>query len=510
MTRSLSLAELLPELGTDVLKEEFANLQIRGITEDSRHVRPGDLFVAVSGLTVDGHDYAARALAAGAIAILGSRPLDLSIPSLVTKDPSRLLGLAAARLAGNPCQRMRAVGITGTNGKTTTAYLLEAILQGAGRRPGLVGTVAYRFGGRSVPSPFTTPTPVQLQKLLAEMVDARCDHLVMEVSSHGLSLGRVWGCEFDIAAFTHLTQDHLDLHHSMEAYLQAKLLLFTRHLKQGGTALVNIDGAQSERVLDALGARADVRVLCVSRLTPQSAEIALEEVRCSLNGIEATLRLPETKVPLRSPLLGTFNADNLLLAAACAYALGVAPDAIAQATEELPGVPGRLERITLAAQKSPTVLVDYAHTPDALSRAIEVLRPLSKGRLVVVFGCGGDRDREKRPLMGTAVAQGADLALVTSDNPRTENPQQIIDEILPGVAAHLPLLAADTLMSASRGYFVEPNRRHAIDKAVALLEDDDVLLIAGKGHEDYQIIGTERHHFDDGEQARRALRERAS
>lgn len=505
----MRLSELIPEAleGRDDATT-LASLEASGLHQDSRRVGPGDVFFAISGLTVDGHDFAARAAAAGAVAVVSARPLDLPVPCLPVADPTRLLGLAASRLHGEPCQKLAAVGLTGTNGKTTTAYLLEGMLSAAGRRPGLVGTVAYRYAGKSTPSPFTTPTPLELQALLAEMVAADCDHLVMEVSSHGLELGRVWGCDFEVAAFTHLTQDHLDLHGSMEAYLEAKLLLFSRHLRPGGTAVVNVDGQGAGRVVETVRRRNDVRLLRCSRQPDVEAELRFADLESDIQGLSGTLELGAERVPLRSPLLGAYNADNLLLAAGCAHALGVPLSTIASAAGALPGVPGRLERVD-DGQAGFAVLVDYAHTPDALERALEVLRPLCTGRLLGVFGCGGDRDRAKRPLMGQAVARGADIAVVTSDNPRSEDPLQIIAEILPGVRPDAGPALNGLTDDPQHGYWVEADRRRAIQGAVLALRAGDILLIAGKGHEDYQILGNQRIHFDDREEARAALAARS-
>ena len=477
-----------------------AELEITGVQEDSRGVKPGDLFVAVEGLTVDGHDFAAGAAAAGAAAVIARRELDLPVPCLLAEDTMKALCLAASRLAGDPCQEMTLLGITGTNGKTTTTYVMESILAAAGHRPGVIGTVGYRYGGQEHKAPFTTPTPQVLHETLGQMAGARCTHGVLEVSSHALDLGRTWGLEFEVAAFTHLTQDHLDLHGSMEAYLQAKLLLFSRHLRPGGTAVVNMDGHGAGPVMDLVRARGDARLIRCSASATE-AEARLRDVRYTIDGLQGTLGLGGREVEVRSPMLGTFNGDNILMAAACCHAAGVELDAVVAGVELLAGVPGRLERVDGGREFA--VLVDYAHTPDALIRAMDVLRPLCKGRLIVVFGCGGDRDRTKRPLMGGAVARGADLPVVTSDNPRTEDPGLIIEAIVEGVEGE-GLTRLDRL-DAGHGFVVQQDRRAAIFAAVQAARPGDIVLIAGKGHEDYQILGTERIHFDDREQAREAL-----
>ena len=481
---------------------EIGALEVGGVADDSRRAGPGDLFVAVKGLTVDGHDYAPMAVAQGAMAVVAARHLELGVPCIVVADTPRALALSAARMMGEPASCMTLIGITGTNGKTTTTYLMESILAAAGRRPGVVSTVGYRYGGVEEPAPFTTPMPLELHKVLHRMVDARCDHAVMEVSSHGMELGRTWGLDFTVAAFTNLTQDHLDLHGSMEAYLQAKLLLFNRHLRPGGTAVINLDGQGSEHFVAAAEERDDVGLVrCTTDDLELDAEVRLTAASHSIDGLSATLSFGAQEVELSSHMLGAFNAENILLAAACCHAVGVSPEEVAAGVAALTGVPGRLERVD--GGRDFAVLVDYAHTPDALERAIAVLRPLCRGRLMVVFGCGGDRDRGKRPLMGAAVGRAADLAVVTSDNPRTEDPLAIVEAVAAGVRT--TGLPGVTDLSGERGYLVQPDRKEAIFAAVGGAGAGDIVLIAGKGHEDYQILGTERIHFDDREQARQAL-----
>ena len=502
VTTMLTLAEILRDLL--ILPSPAGDLKITGVTDDSRQVEPGYLFIAIKGLTVDGHDYAGVAAEKGAAAVISARPLDLKVPCVVLDDPARALALASGRLAGDPAGKMTLLGITGTNGKTTTTYLMESILATAGRRPGVVGTVGYRYGGVEETAPFTTPTPRVLHRVLGRMVEAGCDHAVMEVSSHALELGRVWGLEFSLAAFTNLTQDHLDLHGSMEAYLQAKLLLFTRHLRPGGCAVINLDGAGHKAFVDAARERGDVEVVGCTTRPDVPAQARLLNARHSIDGLTATLVLGDQEAALKSPMPGAYNAENVLLAAACCHAVGVPAEEVAAGVASLAGVPGRLERVDGGREFA--VLVDYAHTPDALERAMAVLRPLCKGRLIVVFGCGGDRDRGKRPLMGAAVARAADLGVVTSDNPRTEDPLKIVDAVEEGViAAGMEKVGDGHGHGHGHGYVVEPDRRRAIFWAIEQARPGDIVLIAGKGHEDYQILGTNRIHFDDREQAREAL-----
>lgn len=496
----------LGEVVQDVIAvpESLRDLAVTGVQDDSRAVRPGDVFVAIQGLTVDGHDFVEAAIKAGAAVVIAQRPLKISVPCLVVENAPAALCLAAARLQGSPAEKMRLLGVTGTNGKTTTTYVMESILRAAQYHPAVIGTVEYRYAQRREPSPFTTPTPTLLHSILRQMREAGSDHLVMEVSSHALQLGRVWGLNFDVAAFSHLTQDHLDLHGGMEAYLQAKLLLFTRHLRANGTAVINIDGDYSEQVVAALQKqRPEVKMLRCSTAGRPEAEAALVDIKHNMEGISADLKIVGGQtIKIHSPLIGAYNADNLLLAAASAWALGIDGPTIATGIAALRGVPGRLERVDEPGQEF-LVLVDYAHTPDALERAMAVLRPLCKGRLLTVFGCGGDRDRTKRPLMGAAVARGADIAIVTSDNPRTEEPLSIIEMILDGVRREN--ISQLQKIDASRGYLVQPDRRLAIEAAIKAARPGDIVLIAGKGHEDYQILGKQKVHFDDREEARKAL-----
>ncbi|MCB9557860.1 MAG: UDP-N-acetylmuramoyl-L-alanyl-D-glutamate--2,6-diaminopimelate ligase [Deltaproteobacteria bacterium] len=477
------------------LSREQAAIEIADVADDSREVKANDLFFAIAGLTVDGHDFAQRAVDAGAAAVVCQRPLDLEVPCLQVDDPAELLGIVAARLNDSPGDALRTIGITGTNGKTTTAYLCEAICQQAGWRTGLLGTVAYRIAAEQIPAPYTTPTAIVLQRLLKKMVAAQCDTAIMEISSHALEQRRVAGLSIDVAAFSHITQDHLDLHGDMKRYLAAKLLLFSSVLRSGGTAVVNVDGDGADVVQSVVADRGDLRLLRCSRQR-SDVEAVLSDWHSTLGGSRGRLTIAGEQVDFSSPLVGDFNADNLLLAATCCFAAGLKVAQLPAGIAQMPGVPGRLQRIDQSA-----IFVDYAHTPDALKRAIAVLRPLCRGRLLVVFGCGGDRDQQKRPLMARAVADGADLAIVTSDNPRSESPQAIIAQIVAGLPSDLREVDG----TAARGYWVEADRQRAIEQAVAALGPDDALLIAGKGHEDYQIVGDRRLPFDDREQARRAL-----
>lgn len=484
------------------VKEDLSmfNIEVSGIQDDSRQVCPGELFFAIKGLKVDGHDYAQKAVEKGAVAVIAEQGLKLSVPCFVVDNPRRVLGVVASRLYGEPCKALKMIGVTGTNGKTTITYLIESILKEAMAKPGVIGTVSYRFGGSEIPSLFTTPTPILLQKILQQMVTAKCDHGILEVSSHALELGRVWGCGFDVAAFTHLTQDHLDLHQTMEKYLQAKLLLFSNHLNVGGTAVVNLDGNGSDRVIQTVKQRKDLTLVSCSTCDDKNAKVYFTNVNSTVDGVRAILKAGGKEIEIRSPLVGMYNAENILVAAACCLSAHVDLPTIAKGIEKLKVIPGRLERVGDNNEK--VVFVDYAHTPDALERVLSVLKPLCKGQLIVVFGCGGDRDRSKRPLMGRSVANAADIAIVTSDNPRSESAKKIIEDILQGINSE-GFMEINTLGN-NRGYLVEEDRGLAITKAVDIARSKDIVLIAGKGHEDYQIIGNTRLHFDDREEVRKA------
>ncbi len=471
------------------------------VTADSRQVKDGAIFFAVRGTRVDGHDHAAGAARAGAVAVVAEREVPCAPARLVlVESAARALSLAAARFHGRPGEALRLAGITGTNGKTTVAWLVEACLREAGVPTGLLGTVLYRWPGAERPAPHTTPDPVVLQATLAEMVRAGARAAVLEVSSHALAQQRVAGLPFRAAAFTNLTRDHLDYHGDLESYFLAKRSLFQEGLVAGGVAVVNGDDPFGARLAGEL--EREGRVTSWRYGVRDGRELRAEEPRIGLSGIAAVLRTPAGPVAVRSPLVGAHNVENLLCAAGLALALGAAPGAVERALSASRGAPGRLERLEAGGV---TAFVDYAHTDDALRRVLAALRALSPRRLLLVFGCGGDRDRGKRPLMGEAAA-AADLAVVTSDNPRTEDPAAIIAAVLPGLErAGARRLSTAEARAGGSGYAVEPDRRAAIALALSAARPGDAVLIAGKGHEDSQIVGAERRHFDDREEARRAL-----
>jgi MurE/MurF fusion protein len=479
----MTLRDLLDGLGARVIGD--AGVAVRAVRSDSREVEAGDVFVAVRGLRSDGHAFVPTALERGAVAIVVEREIaGVSVPQAIVANGAHALGVMVGHALGDPAKAMTLIGVTGTNGKTTTTYVVESILAAAGHKPGVIGTVELRWAGKRVPASYTTPTPQLLHDALAKMRDAGCTHVVMEVTSIALAAHRAAGMQFAVAAFSNLTQDHLDFHGSMDAYRDAKRMLFREYLAPGGTAVVNIDdpeglgmAAGPNLKVSAAGKAADIRVIAQDS---------------TVRGITARIATPRGELAVEARLLiGHYNVANLALSVGIAEALGVPHDAIARGIAALPGVPGRVERVPNDAELD--IFVDYAHTPDALTNVLSALRPLTKRRLICVFGCGGDRDPTKRPKMGAAVAELADLAIVTSDNPRTEDPLAIIAGILPGVP---------------RPFFVCADRRVAIRAAIAEATPGDVVVIAGKGHEDYQILGTTKHHFDDREEAASAVLDR--
>ena len=504
---SALLAALPPELAP--VNRPSVDPGVRGISTDSRAVAPGDLFVALRGASADGHDYLAQAAALGAVALLVESPPDGALPPFaVVPDTRRALAPIAVRFFGDPASELTLVGVTGTNGKTSTTFLTESILSAAGQATGLIGTVEVRYAGERQRAINTTPESLELQRLLRDMRTRGVAAAVMEVSSHGLALGRVTGCRFDAAAITNLTQDHLDFHRTMEAYADAKALLFRSHVKPGGVGVINLDDPRAERFL-AAAREGGVRTLGVTRRAEVAADVRVESAEISLAGVRARLALPSGPLELALPLVGDFNVENLLVAVGLAVGLGVPPAAIDRGVASCPQVPGRMERVGSDAKSAPVVLVDYAHTPDAVEKVLRTVRTLTQGRLVAVFGCGGDRDRSKRPRMAEAVARFADRAVLTSDNPRTEDPRAILSEVEQGLAG-LTRVDASGLADSERSYAALVDRREAIELAIRTAGAGDTVVIAGKGHEDYQIVGRDRLPFDDREEARRVLRRLAS
>jgi UDP-N-acetylmuramoyl-L-alanyl-D-glutamate--2,6-diaminopimelate ligase len=508
--RLSALIKTLPDdlSATDwVRTSEKSDPLIRGICYDSRQVSPGDLFVALAGAVNDGHRYIHRALELGAAAlVLEHVPDGVNLgetPAVLVPDSRRALAPLAMHFFGNPSEELDLVGITGTNGKTSTGYLTEAILGAAGISTGLIGTVEIRYAEEKIPAVNTTPESLDLQRILRAMRTRETDAVVMEVSSHGLELGRVRGCRFKVAAFTNLTQDHLDFHPDMNAYLESKSLLFRDHLSASPKAVVNIDDSASERIV-ATARQAGAEILRCSRKAESEAEITLLGAEIRLSGTRAKISLRGEIVDVELPLLGDFNLENLLVACGIAVALKIDSKDIAAGISACPQVPGRMEVVHHDSQANPTAIVDYAHTPDAVEKLLHAVRPLCSGRLITVFGCGGDRDRTKRPLMARAVARASDLAVATSDNPRTEDPGQILRDVEAGLTSLEPC-DFETFGTRSGCYAIIENRRSAIQRAMAIARPEDTVVLAGKGHEDYQIIGREKLPFDDRDEARKAL-----
>lgn len=485
----LTLAELVRELSAlGATVSSGSATRVIGVRQDSREVEAGELFVARPGASADGARFAKDAVRRGAVAVLAEHGADLSelsVPVVRVRDVVSALALAAEAVYGFPSRKLALVGITGTNGKTTTACLVRQALVALGKRAALLGTLGFAFADEASEGTHTTPGADDISRRLAEVAARGGSHFVMEVSSHALELGRVAALSFEVAAFTNLTQDHLDFHGSMAAYGSAKARLFEQLSPRA--SVLNLDDAFGRE----LAGRARGRVLSVSR--SGKASVAVTSAKLDLEGISAELTIDGQPQRLRSRLVGAHNLENLLVALGILLALGFEPERALLSLESAAGAPGRLERCDEPADQR-LVVVDYAHTPDALERVLDVLRPLTPGKLWCVFGCGGDRDPGKRPLMGAAVAARADRAVVTNDNPRTEKPEAIAAAIEPPLAA------------SGVPYWVELDRSAAIARALGESAPGDTVLIAGKGHENYQIFGHEKRPFDDRIEARTALR----
>jgi UDP-N-acetylmuramoyl-L-alanyl-D-glutamate--2,6-diaminopimelate ligase len=482
------------------------------VIQDSRQARAGAIFFAIRGTASDGHEHVPAVLKAGASACVVATDyripggLDASIESRLVRVPDtrEAFAWACSAFHGHPSRSLLMVGVTGTSGKTTTTYLIESILRAAGHRVGVIGTVNFRIGDRILPSTHTTPGSDELQKLLAEMKQEGCTAVVMEVSSHALKQHRTKGIAFDAMVFTNLSREHLDYHPDMQDYFESKKLLFTHYAQDSREAckspklVVNADDQYGSRLAKELGSEA----WSFSLGHDPAARVLAQDLALEMEGTTASVLLQGTDaLVLRTPLVARFNAQNALAAAAAALSLGVSPRQIEVGLLSLEGVPGRLEKVPNAAGLN--ILVDYAHKPDALEKVLHTLRDLRRPgqRILTVVGCGGDRDRTKRPVMGRLAETLSDLAIVTSDNPRTENPESIIEEILAGISDRTRVI-------------VRADRREAIHEAVRTARPGDLILIAGKGHEDYQIIadpaargGTRKIHFDDREVAAEACAE---
>ncbi|MDR4493925.1 MAG: UDP-N-acetylmuramoyl-L-alanyl-D-glutamate--2,6-diaminopimelate ligase [Nitrospirales bacterium] len=500
----VTLQELIATMEVTAAEGDL-KVEVLDVTDDSRLVRPGSLFVAIKGEHVDGHRFVSQVQGQGAVGVV-VEALSANVPPaqgkstfpcITVPNSRKALGLLAARLHQTPSSHLTMIGVTGTNGKTTVTHLAKSLLEDNGYSVGLLGTVGYIFGSHRRVASHTTPGAVQLQAMLGEMVEEGADVAVMEVSSHALAMDRVAGCEFDIVVFTNLTQDHLDYHSTFEQYFLAKQRLFTEFV--GNTqktrpkrAVINHDDPAAAELLKAC------RIPVWTFGIHQSGDIQAEHIQLSMNGTTFSVKTPCGLLHIHSQLVGEHNVSNMLAAIGIGLAMGLAPEVLERQLASVTNVPGRFERIQ---EGQPfTVVVDYAHTEDALARLLAAAKVIKQGRVITVFGCGGDRDPGKRPKMGSVAVRESDVVFLTSDNPRTENPDVILQQIEQGIRA-LPV-------QDRCPYEVIPDRAQAIKRAIEVAKPGDFVLIAGKGHEDYQIVGTEKIHFDDREVAREVIRQR--
>jgi UDP-N-acetylmuramoyl-L-alanyl-D-glutamate--2,6-diaminopimelate ligase len=464
-------------------------IDVSGIAYDSRRVQPGNVFVALKGLNATGTEFADEAIRRGAVAVVSDQPASTTaVPWITVPDARGAMATLAAEFYSHPSRSMQVVGITGTNGKTTTAYLLRAVFDAAGKKCGLLGTVTYSLGDQELPASRTTPEAPDVQRMFRQMVDSGCAACVMEVSSHALALRRVDATTFAAGVFTNLTRDHLDYHRDMESYFAAKKRLFEM-LPPGAPGVINLDDPRGEAVRK-------VTATPVTYAINKHADVTPGPLRLTFDGLEFDARTPQGSMHVKSKLVGRPNVSNILATVAVATSLGLPVAAIERGLSSLSGVPGRFEVVS-QARDDITVVIDYAHTDDALKNLLETARPLAERRVITVFGCGGDRDRTKRPLMGAVAARLSDIVVITSDNPRTEDPSRIIDEVRRGVPA-----------SDVRKTFAIVDRKEAIQFAIDTAQVGDLVLLAGKGHEKSQTIGREERPFDEAEIAREALERR--
>jgi UDP-N-acetylmuramoyl-L-alanyl-D-glutamate--2,6-diaminopimelate ligase len=504
------LDELVRAAGVDAEVRGDREIEVEGLAYDSREVGAGTLFFCVTGLTSDGHEFASRAVEGGAGALVVERELGLGVPEVLVEDARATMPPIAAAYFGDPTAELAVVGVTGTNGKTTTCFLIRELLEAAGKQCGLLGTVKRVVGGSEEEVERTTPEAIDLQETFARMLGAGDVACAMEVSSHALALHRADAIRFEVKVFTNLTQDHLDFHADMDDYFEAKRLLFSGEggapslVVEGGISVINVDDPYGRRLAGEL-AGGDPEALLTYSPGGSEADFSAREIDVDASGARFKCLTPGGELEVRIRLPGDFNVDNALAALAAASALGIGPERAAEALAGASAVPGRFEPIEEG--QAFAVLVDYAHTPSSLEIVLEAARRLTAGRLISVFGCGGDRDRAKRPLMGKAGAELSDLAIVTSDNPRSEVPERIIEEILGGIDTEGTGGGAQE-GSHDGGVLVEADRRKAIGLALGRAREGDVVVIAGKGHEQGQEFeGGRKIPFDDREVAREALRQ---
>lgn len=512
-TDRMTLRKLLNEARVSPLSTEGdLDVEITGIQQDSRLVAPGDLFVCVKGLKSDGHQFAIQAIEKGAVAIISLMEVSLTEglkAAVIVEDTSVILSALAGVIYGHPSKKLSVVGITGTNGKTTTSYLLQSLYEAMGLQVGLLGTIQYYIGGKNkLEADHTTPEALNLQNLMASMVQNGTEVCIMEVSSHGLVLGRCEDIEFDVAVFTNLTRDHMDFHKTEEEYRRAKGLLFAKMVDpERQRKVVNIDDPNVSYFVSQ--GNQDVPVVTFG-MGDKSADVYPLAVKLSLVESEVLVRTPQGDVEISSRLLGRHNVYNILTAVAVGIAVGAPLEDIVRGIEAVDAVPGRCELIDEG--QTFAVLVDYAHTPDAVARLLDTVRECGPKRIITVLGCGGDRDKGKRPIMAKIAADKSDVCIITSDNPRTEKPLDIIDDMLAGVGWSMEQYckweedSSYPLLPNGHRLFCQEIRSKAIRAAVAMAEEGDAVVIAGKGHETYQIIGEIKGHFDDREECREALR----
>jgi UDP-N-acetylmuramoyl-L-alanyl-D-glutamate--2,6-diaminopimelate ligase len=474
------MEELLLGLDYEILQKGKTEIEFKGMEYDSRKIKDGDIFVALEGSISDGHKYIKQAIENGAKGILVSKKVEPEFPVeyILVKDLRKNLGKIASNFYGYPQKKLKIIGITGTNGKTTSTYLLESIL--GKEKVARIGTVEYKIGDEVIEAPNTTPESLDIVKMCKKAVEKGLEYLVMEVSSHALSLGRVDMLEFDVASFTNLTLDHLDYHENMDNYFQAKRKLFTM-LKDSKKSSINIDDIYGDRLYKEFGG--------YSYSLTKSADLTGEIVEFHSDGQFVRLNLMGEMFEEKLAILGRYNLYNVLGVIGIALQLGIGKNIILEKLKDIKGAPGRFELVNCGQDY--IVVVDYAHTGDALENILKSINELKKGRVITVFGCGGDRDATKRPIMGEIAQRLSDIAILTSDNPRTEKPHLIIEDVKKG-------------MNGDR-YLIEEDREQAIMKAIEIAQKNDIILIAGKGHETYQILGRKKIHFDDREIARREI-----
>ena len=472
----MKLKEMLKDLNYEIVKGTD-EVNINNIQYDSRSIEKGDLFFAIQGYNTDGHKYIPTAYEKGAIAIIYDKDMD-NLPECTmvkVKNSRKAMAKVSSNFYGNPKDKLKIIGVTGTNGKTTSTFMIKSILEEAGFKVGLLGTIANYIGDEKIHSDRTTPESLEIHKLFKHMVDEGVDYCVMEVSSHSLYLDRVYGINFSQSIFTNLTQDHLDFHKTFENYYQAKLLLF----KNSKNSIINIDDEYGKRVYDDIGG---------NKLTysiEEKSNLKAENIKMHSTGVEFSINYEGKEAEINMHIPGRYNIQNALGSALACLNEGISLEVVKRGFENMSGVPGRCEIVTKKYNLGYEIIVDYAHTPDGLENILKTVREFTKGRLISVFGCGGDRDRTKRPIMGKIGTELSDIAVITSDNPRSEEPLAIIEDIKSGIK--------------NNNYIVVENRREAIKKAMEIARQYDVIVVAGKGHEDYQILKDKTIHFDERE-----------